>query len=55
MIYVYLNLMELGIIPKAMEDNMKTTFMGASTKQGYEIAAKSREIVRSLIDEKQRI
>jgi len=31
---------------------MKTTFMGASTKQGYEIAAKSREIVRSLIDEK---
>ena len=31
---------------------MKPTFMGASTKQGYEIAAKSREIVRSLIDEK---
>ncbi|EKQ50619.1 MAG: precorrin isomerase [Methanobacterium sp. Maddingley MBC34] len=33
---------------------MKPTFMGASTKQGYEIAAKSREIVRSLIDEKTR-
>ena len=31
---------------------MKPTFMGASTKQGYEIADKSREIVRSLIDEK---
>ena len=31
---------------------MKPTFMGASTKQGYEIASKSREIVRSLIDEK---
>lgn len=27
-------------------------FMGASTKQGYEIAKKSREIVRSLIDSK---
>jgi len=34
------------------KDTMKPTFMGASTKQGYEIAAKSREIVRSLIDEK---
>jgi len=33
---------------------MKPMFMGASTKQGYEIAAKSREIVRSLIDEKTR-
>lgn len=31
---------------------MKPTFMGASTKQGYDIAARSREIVRSLIDEK---
>lgn len=31
---------------------MKPTFMGASTKQGYEIAAKSREIVKSLINEK---
>lgn len=27
-------------------------FMGASTKQGYDIAKKSREIVKSLIDEK---
>ncbi len=27
-------------------------FMGASTKQGYEIAKKSRQIVKSLIDEK---
>lgn len=34
------------------KDNMKPMFMGASTKQGYEIAAKSREIVRSLIDSK---
>lgn len=32
--------------------NMKPMFMGASTKQGYEIAEKSREIVRSLIDSK---
>jgi precorrin-8X/cobalt-precorrin-8 methylmutase len=31
---------------------MKPTFMGASTKQGYEIAARSREIVKSLIDSK---
>jgi precorrin-8X/cobalt-precorrin-8 methylmutase len=31
---------------------MKPMFMGASTKQGYEIAEKSREIVRSLIDPK---
>ena len=31
---------------------MKPMFMGASTKQGYEIAEKSREIVRSLIDSK---
>ena len=29
-----------------------TMFMGASTKQGYEIAEKSREIVKSLIDAK---
>ena len=27
-------------------------FMGASTKQGYDIAKKSREIVKSLIDDK---
>ena len=33
-------------------DNNKDTFMGASTKQGYDIASKSREIVRSLIDDK---
>lgn len=33
--------------------DLKTTrFMGASTKQGYEIAEKSREIVRSLIADK---
>lgn len=36
----------------ARKDNMKPIFMGASTKQGYEIAKKSREIVRSLIDSK---
>ena len=29
-----------------------TTFMGASTKQGYNIASKSRKIVRSLIADK---
>ncbi len=35
------------------EDSAKTKmFMGASTKQGYEIAEKSREIVKSLIDNK---
>ena len=35
------------------EDSTRVTmFMGASTKQGYEIAEKSREIVRSLIDDK---
>ena len=35
------------------EDSAKTNmFMGASTKQGYEIAEKSREIVKSLIDNK---
>lgn len=34
------------------KDNMKPMFMGASTKQGYEIAKKSRGIVRSLIDTK---
>lgn len=34
-------------------DSEKATIsMGASTKQGYEIAAKSREIVKSLIDSK---
>jgi len=35
------------------EDSVKTNmFMGASTKQGYEIAEKSRKIVKSLIDNK---
>lgn len=35
------------------EDSEKATmFMGASTKQGFEIAEKSREIVKSLIDNK---
>jgi precorrin-8X/cobalt-precorrin-8 methylmutase len=35
------------------EDSTKTNmFMGASTKQGYEIAEKSREIVKSIIDNK---
>ena len=34
------------------QDYNKNTFMGASTKQGYDIASKSREIVRSLIDDK---
>jgi precorrin-8X/cobalt-precorrin-8 methylmutase len=34
------------------KDLKKTMFMGASTKQGYEIAEKSREIVRSLIADK---
>ncbi|MGB8233069.1 MAG: cobalt-precorrin-8 methylmutase [Methanobacterium sp.] len=35
------------------EDSTNPTIsMGASTKQGYEIAEKSREIVRSLIDNK---
>jgi precorrin-8X/cobalt-precorrin-8 methylmutase len=35
------------------EDSEKATiFMGASTKQGFEIAEKSREIVKSLIDKK---
>ncbi|MGB9936837.1 MAG: cobalt-precorrin-8 methylmutase [Methanobacterium sp.] len=32
--------------------NLKATFMGASTQQGYDIATKSREIVRSLIADK---
>ena len=35
------------------EDSAKTNmFMGASTKQGYEIAEKSREIVKSIIGNK---
>lgn len=34
------------------QDYNKNAFMGASTKQGYDIASKSREIVRSLIDDK---
>jgi precorrin-8X/cobalt-precorrin-8 methylmutase len=35
------------------EDSEKaTTFMGASTKQGFQIAEKSREIVKSLIEDK---
>jgi precorrin-8X/cobalt-precorrin-8 methylmutase len=34
------------------QDYNKNTFMGASTKQGYDIASKSREIVRSLISDK---
>ena len=33
-------------------DSKATMFMGASTKQGYEIAEKSREIVKSLIADK---
>lgn len=35
---------------KRTDYSRESRFMGASTKQGYEIAAKSREIVRSLID-----
>jgi precorrin-8X/cobalt-precorrin-8 methylmutase len=38
-----------------MDRSQKTSkdmFMGASTKQGYDIASKSREIVRSLIKDK---
>lgn len=37
---------------KREESAKESMFMGASTKQGYEIAEKSREIVRSLIDNK---
>lgn len=36
----------------ARKDNMRPTYMGASTQEGYEIAEKSRQIVRSLIDSK---
>lgn len=35
-----------------MSKEHKSIFMGASTKQGYHIASKSRKIVRSLIDDK---
>ena len=34
------------------QDYNKDTFMGASTKQGYDIASKSRKIVKSLINDK---
>ncbi|MCF0226652.1 MAG: cobalt-precorrin-8 methylmutase [Methanobrevibacter sp.] len=34
-----------------MKDNNHDTFMGASTKQGLDIANKSREIIRNLIGE----
>lgn len=37
---------------KITEYSLVNMFMGASTKQGHEIATKSREIVKSLIDEK---
>lgn len=37
---------------KITEYSLINMFMGASTKQGHEIATKSREIVKSLIDEK---
>jgi precorrin-8X/cobalt-precorrin-8 methylmutase len=37
---------------KNQDSSTKTMFMGASTKQGYDIASKSREIVRSLIADK---
>lgn len=37
---------------KSQKASRKTMFMGASTKQGYDIASKSREIVRSLIEDK---
>lgn len=37
---------------KNNDSERATISMGASTKQGYEIAAKSREIVKSLIDGK---
>lgn len=34
-----------------MIDEYQQKFMGASTKQGYDIATKSREIIRGLIDD----
>jgi len=37
---------------KITKYSLVNMFMGASTKQGHEIATKSREIVKSLIDEK---
>ncbi len=37
---------------KSQKASSETMFMGASTKQGYDIASKSREIVRSLIADK---
>ncbi len=37
---------------KNQDSSTETTFMGASTKQGYDIASKSRKIVRSLIADK---
>lgn len=37
---------------KSQKASNETMFMGASTKQGYDIASKSREIVRSLIADK---
>ena len=40
------------IIMNKGQDYNENTFMGASTKQGYDIASKSREIVRSLIRDK---
>lgn len=39
---------------KREDSTIESMFMGASTKQGYEIAEKSREIVKSLIDNKTR-
>lgn len=35
-----------------LKKSIPNTFMGASTKQGHDIAARSRKIVKSLIDEK---
>ena len=37
---------------KDQDSSADTIFMGASTKQGYNIASKSRKIVRSLIADK---
>lgn len=42
----------VGIMTKREDSTVETMFMGASTKQGYEIAEKSREIVKSLIGNK---
>ncbi len=39
---------------KRTDSSPVTMFMGASTKQGYDIASKSRKIVKSLIDHKTR-